>query len=502
MRGALAVVDVGTSAVRAAVLSTTGDVRAATARRVSARRGGDGTAALDPRALWAAVGDAVREVVADERVTGLGLAAQLGVALLDELGEPVLPPMTWEDRRGGELLEDLPPGVGELVRSLSGRRPSPELLAAKLLWLREKQPEAARRMRWAVSLKDHLLHRLTGRVVTDQTHASYTMLYDVARRCWSPELASAFDVDLDLLPSVQQATTPLALSPAAAATLGLPPGLPVAVGGPDGTVGALGAGAVSAGSTVDIAGSTDVLVHVADRAVVDDTGAAVLNAHAVPDRWSLGGPTGLTGGGLQHLLAATGQPDVVAAHAELADAAAALPAGSEGLTVLTTLGGGRFPHWRPAMTGGLIGLREDHSTAHLVRAAHEGAAFLVLDGIEAIERLGHAVEEVVVVGGVATGRTWLQIRADAWQRPVLRLGQREATSVGAAMLAGVACGAFPDLQTAAAQMVRHRDRLEPVDEVATPMFHARRRWQQLLSLVDATTTMATPAGPHRETSSR
>jgi xylulokinase len=496
MSDSLAVVDVGTSSVRASVLSDAGELTRVASRRVSTLRGRDGSAVLDSRALWDAVGETVREATADERVGGLCVAAQLGVVLLDGQCEPVVPPMTWADQRGRELLDGLDPDVEELVRSRSGRRPSPELAAVKLAWLHHTDPTTARRVRWAVSLKDHLVQRLTGEIVTDATHASYTLLYDVARHAWSAELADAFDVDPGVLPPVHPASGRLELCAPAAAALGMRAGVPVAVGGPDGTIGALGAGAVSDGDTVDIAGSTDVLVHVTGQALLDDRAAAVLNAHAAPGLWTLGGPTGLTGGGLRHLLAAIGKPDVAAAHDELSAAAADLPAGADGLTVLTTLGGGRFPHWRPALAGGVIGLREEHSPAHLLRAAHEGAAFLVLDGIEAIERLGRRIEDVVVVGGAAGGSAWLQLRADAWQRPVVRLGQAEATSIGAGMLAGVASGWFPDLPAAGRRLVRRHERIEPRRQAATGMASARHRWQRLLSLVDETTSLSVPDHQH------
>lgn len=481
MRDALLVVDVGTSAVRAMVLSVRGEVCASASRPVATMPGRDGAVVLDDAAMWAAVREAVRTVTESHQVASIGLAAQLGVALLDARGEPVLAPMTWADRRGDDVIRQLGPEVHRMVRARAGRRPSPELLALKLAWLRDTDPVSAARVRWAVSLKDRLLQRLTGRIVTDETHASYTLIYDVAQRRWSVELAAAFGIDVDVLPPVFPATSSLELAPHAADALGLPPGLPVAVGGPDGTVGAVGAGAVSDGTTVDIAGSTDVVVHVTDQPLVDDEAAAVLNAHAAPRRWTLGGPTGLTGGGVRHLLASVGQDDIVAAHVDLGAEAAALPAGSDGLTVLTTLGGSRFPHWRPDLAGALVGLREEHTAAHLLRASHEGAAFLVLDGLDALERLGRRVEEVVVVGGVAAGHEWLQVRADAWQRPVVRLEESEATSMGAAMLAGVAGGQFDDLEDGAQQLVRRAGRIEPRAATGRGMAAARRRWQHLVT---------------------
>lgn len=481
MRNALLVIDVGTSAVRALVLSFRGEIRASASRPVATRPGRDGAVVVDAGAIWTALRETIGMVTDGRDVASVGLAAQLGYVLLDQQGEPVLSPMTWADRRGADVIDDLGPDVHRLVRARAGRRPSPELLAIKLAWLRTTQPAVAERVRWAFSLKDHLLHRLTGQIVTDETHASYTLLYDVAERRWSAELAAAFGLDVDVLPPVHAASEALELTAEAAGALGLPPGLPVAVGGPDGTVGALGAGAVSDGITVDIAGSTDVVVHVTTQALVDDDAVAVLNAHAAPGRWTLGGPTGLTGGGVRHLLALTGRNDVTAAHAELGAAAAALPAGADGLTVLTTLGGARFPHWHSGLGGGVLGLRERHTAAHLLRAAHEGAAFLVLDGIEALERLGRRIDEVVVVGGVAAGPEWLQVRADAWGRPVVRLEETEATSVGAAMLAGVAGGQFGDLEEGAARLVRRAGRIEPRAAAAAGMDAARHRWQHLLT---------------------
>ena len=127
------------------------------------------------------------------------------------------------------------------------------------------------------------------------------------------------------------------VTPAAAQLTGLEPGTPVAVGGPDGSTGALGVGAVRPGLTVDIAGTTDVLLHVTDMPAVRVTGGAVLNAYLLDDLWTVGGPTGLTGGGLDWLAATLGHESADAAYRALGPTLDAADPGE--LMIRTTLTG-------------------------------------------------------------------------------------------------------------------------------------------------------------------
>ncbi len=500
-RGHVLAIDVGTSVVRVSAVSLTGEVLASVRAACRPEVSGD-FAVLDAEALWTDLCRLLREIAdavepADAggegevepaaggpgEIAGFGRPVALGVSclissiLVDEALNPVAPAILWSDRRASAEAAELDLALGARAGELAGRRPSPELLAPRLRWMARHQPAAWARARWAVTLKDWVVARLTGVVVTDPTSASYSLLFDVHRRAWSPELCAAADVPIERLPPVRHADESAGgLTAEAAAATGLPAGLPVTVGGPDGSVATLGCGAVRAGVTCDVAGTTDVVLHAADHPVTDPQRRVILNAGLLPGIWTVGGPTGLTGGALPWLAGVLGFGSVEAAYAALAGDLAAVGPGAGGVTVHTTLSGERFPTWATGSTGSIAGLRPEHGPAHLLRAAEEGAAFAVREGLDAMAGLGLEIGEVRICGGLARRADAMQQRADAWNRPVVGVSNPEATTLGAAMLAAVCGGAFPTVDAAAAAMVRLDAVITPQAAVTAAYDAAYGRW--------------------------
>ncbi len=252
--------------------------------------------------------------------------------------------------------------------------------------------------------------------------------------------------------------------------------MPVAVGGPDGSVAVIGSGAIRIGQTVDVAGTTDVILQVVDRLVIDPTGRSVVNAFLLADRWTIGGPTGLTGGAVAWLSGALGHDSVSATYAALGSAIDTIAPGADGVAFRTGLTGERYPTWAADRAGRIDGLRPEHGPATVLRAAEEGAAFAVREAIEALEGIGGPIDEVVVVGGISRRPSALQLRADAWQRRVVAPAAPEATTMGVAILSSVVAGAHADAASAAAAMTRPGTTYDP-DRAATPAWEAAfARW--------------------------
>ena len=373
--------DLGSSSVRALVIDQAGRVVwASTSGNIEAAWLG-ATDSVDPETLWQETCRLVRSASnAVGRIDGIGVTAQLSLVVVDSELRPVCGLMPWSDWRAHDeaaMLSARLPGV-ELV---AGRWVTPELTAPRLVWLRDRHPELYERVTTAMTLKDFIVARFTGRVVTDSTSASYSLLYDVRKRVWSAELLAVCEINPGLLPPTLEAGDLAgSVNEDAAAHTGLDRGIPVAVGAPDGTLGAVGAGAVDPGVTVDVAGTTDTLFRsVASPAIPG--GSVVLNAFIQPDLWTAGGPTGMTGGALSWIAWLAGLTSVDELYRSWDAEIDRVPAGAEGLVFVTTLTGERFPSWRTKRVGGIEGLRAHHSIAHLARAAEEGAACLVAAGL-------------------------------------------------------------------------------------------------------------------------
>jgi xylulokinase len=471
---AILAIDAGSSRLRVSLLAVADGSVIASGARPTRVVGGE----LDVDALW----DDLLGIVADlelhrARVAGIGVAAQLGLVVVDERGRPVRPALLWGDVRAGDEADQLAETLPTHVTALAGRRITGELPLAKLAWLAAHEPGTLVRAAHALSLKDAIVQRLTGVAVTDETHASYSGMFDVAARRWSGELLARAGIDPALLPPTRLGTARAGgLTAAAAGATGLPIGTPVAVGGPDGTLGVVGAGGVRPGVTVDVAGTTDVLLHTTDHPLADPSGAAVLNAHVLPGLWTTGGPTGLTGGAVEWTARLLGFASAKEAHEQLPETESDALVGADGVTFVTALSGTRFPSWQTGRAAAISGLRADHRPAHVLRAAREGAVFTVADGLDAIAALGHEVAEVVVVGGAASRPAALQLRSDAWGTPVASPSNTEATTIGAAILAAVAAGELADAQAAAAALIGPVTRRAPRPDASRALAQARRRW--------------------------
>ncbi|MEZ3158907.1 FGGY-family carbohydrate kinase [Microbacterium sp. BWT-B31] len=475
--GRILAVDVGTSSARVSMVARDGSVVA----HVVTGGGQDSPDGdFDLEQLWARLSTAIADVVAIAgQPDAVAVAAQLGTVFLDEALRPVGPVLSWQDRRAASFAEALAVDLGAEAIAVAGRRPAPEHAAACALWFSDTTKDGWSRTRWIVTVKDAINARLTGNVVTDATSASYSLLFDVVLRKWSEALSDAAHVPIHRLPPVLGAAESVgAITAVASVATGLREGIVVAVGGPDGSVGALGAGLVEVGTTVDIAGTTDVLLHAVDRPVVDRTGRSLLNAYLLPGMWTIGGPTGMTGGAIAWLCRLLGFPAVEEAFDRLGSQAATLAPGSDGVRFYPSLTGERFPHWRGDADAMIAGLRAHHGPAHLLHAAEEGCAFLLREGLEALGDLGFPVTSVHVSGGVSRRRQTMQLRAAAWDRKVIPLATTQATTTGSAILAAVCGGTFASVQDAAQAMVGRAEAVIPDGAAVLKYDNAYRTWSR------------------------
>jgi sugar (pentulose or hexulose) kinase len=228
--------------------------------------------------------------------------------------------------------------------------------------------------------------------------------------------------------------------------------------------------------TVDVAGTTDVLLHTTARPVADEARRSVLNAYLLAGLWTVGGPTGMTGGAVAWLSTLLGYESVERAYAELGDAAAALEPGAGGVTFRPALTGERFPTWSSGSTGAVSGLRPSHTAAHLLRAAEEGAAFTVRRGLEVLAELGVEAGAVRVSGGSSRRTEAMQLRADVWRRPVIGVSGHESTTMGAAIAAAACGGVHASVGEAVEAMVALDGAIEPRAGVADAYDEAYARW--------------------------
>jgi xylulokinase len=341
-----------------------------------------------------------------------------------------------------------------------------------MMWLRDNEAEMYAEAAWLPPVGSYLVGWLTGEMLVDHANASSTLLYDIAAADWSEELVEAAGLEMSMLPAVRDSTDVAGcLTASAAERLGLTTDCKVIVGTGDEHGAALAAGLLRPGLVADVTGTAEPVAAVADELTLDDELLVETHAHAVPGTLLVENPGFVSGGSTLWL----SESVLRRPQSELFSLAAKAPAGSDGVLFLPTLSGAMAPRWNDDMRGSFAGLGMNHEDSHLCRAVLEGCAYALRDIVDRLDALGLVEDEVRVVGGGARSPLWLQIKADVLDRPVRPVLAEEPTALGAAMLAGVAGGAFASfdeavdeaVELAPAQIVPDQGRAEAYRESYT-----------------------------------
>ena len=441
--------DLGTQSLKAVVCDDALQVRGRHAIAYTTTCPGPGRAEQDPGAwecaLEGAIGGALSAAgAAREDLAAIALAGQLdGCVAVDAGGAPVHAALIWQDRRA--IAQAARADAAELF-GRTGQVSDPSHLAPKIAWLREHGVAAAR-FHQPVS---YLVERLTGANVIDPALASTTMLLELATSRWSEPLLEAFAISPAELPALAGTCAIAgALSAGGARLTGLRAGTPVAVGTGDDFANLLGAGITGPGAIVCAVGTAEVVGTLTPTIVLDRAAAEPLvETHVFPaGGFFVEHPGWLAGGAIRWAVELLG----LAGDGELDALASTAPAGADGLTFLPALAGAMTPVWRPDARGTLHGLTAAHTRAHVARAILEGLTFACRDVGDRLRALALPAREVVLLGGGATSRVWSQLRADTLGLVHRTAGARDACPLGAAMIAAVAAGGYPDLAAAAAR---------------------------------------------------
>jgi xylulokinase len=461
--------DVGTSGVKGLALDTdSGAVVGSASREYPFSTPRPGWAEQDPELWWEAAHDVLTAL---GKVAGIGLSGQMhGLVALDSSDHVLRPALLWNDQRTAAEASEIEHRLGGLegVVAATGNRALTGFTAPKLLWMQRNEPDLYARVARVMLPKDYVRLRLCGEFATDVTDASGTLWFDPAARAWSSSVLDALEVDADRLPRVEES---------AAVSGTTADGVPVAAGAGDQGAGAVGVGAVSPGPASVVLGTSGVVLSALPSYGYDPGGRLQASAHAVADRWFAMGVILSAAGSLSWLRGATGGAPFDA----LLEEAARWPAGVEGLTFLPYLTGERTPHFDPEARGAFSGLSVRHDRGALVRAVLEGVAFGLRDALDLLHELGGGVELRVgrVSGGGARSGLWLSIVASVLGLPLERVAVDEGAAYGAALLGGVAAGAWRDVDEAVAACVRVRETVEPAEEWTRAYDEARDRYREL-----------------------
>lgn len=413
--GHVLAVDVGTSRVKASVLSLGGGVVAHSERRSPRANKSGARVEIDVHEVWKTLVEVVTGIPANlkDDLAAVGVTAQLGVCLLDSGLEPMGGAVSWQDRRAVVEAKELEHEGHDFVAA-TGRAIVAERMAPILRWYARHEPSTFQRISVALPLKDFLNLRLTGQVATDVVHAAYSSLFDLRVHDWSPDLLHAVGVSRTQVPNVFRATEQCgSVTPQSAETLGIAAGVPVVVSAPDGTAGVVGAGVNSPGLGCDMGGTSEVVFVHSGKNAIRSNRSLVVNPHPLGGGALVGGPMASMGSALAWVADRLGVS--VSQLGALSDTS---PPGARGLMFLPTFDGSRAPDWDESDRGGLVGLTSVHTEADIARAALEGVAFLLRRMVLACRQAGADVTMLLAVGAAARDSHLCQMKADVLGMPV------------------------------------------------------------------------------------
>jgi xylulokinase len=410
------------------------------------------------------------------RIAAIGLSSQReGVVPVGRDGQPLSRCIIWMDRRCRPQCARLGAEFGEsFLHHQTGVAPDPNYTGCKLLWLRENQPDVLQRAAVFLQPRDFLYYRLTGKPAMDYTLASRTMMLDLRREAWWPEMFARVGIRLDQFPPLFRSTeAPYGVAAEAASALGIPTGIPVALGGGDRSCEGVGAG-LSEHRASDSTGTATQVSMVANR-LPGNLGRVPCGIHAIPGRYlfELGASTTASAMRWLRELFGLSAEDPAALEREASQS----PPGARDLLVLPFLMGARSTRWNPDARGLLLGLSLGHTRGDIARALMEGVGYEVGTCLDGLRDIGVVPDEMVVIGGGARSDLWAQIKADVLGMPVSRPRYTEAASLGAAILAATAVGLVSDPEATARAW-------NPPVQMFTPNLEAARIYRSGRKLFD------------------
>ena len=479
-------IDVGTTGLKAVAVSPEGEILREKTVRYPTRLAGLG-AEQDARAWWRAATEALPGVVGGEPVSGVAVTCQAPTLVcVDARFEPLGPALTWIDRRALREAEEISTAIAP-----ARNPPDPYFATGKLLWLARNRPEELENARAVLCANGFVVGQLTGELSFDETTAGLFQGWDGG---FDPALPGL--VPLDLLPPVRPAMEIAGgvTRPAAEAT-GLPEGTPVAHGGIDAVGAALEAGIFGAGDgLVEMTGFSTVVVTAALRGTY--VPGMIHTRHGVGESDLILAAMVTAGAVTEWGMRLTGFESPAAFDGNAAEGSAGRERPGR-LLVVPALAGERTPTWDATARGAVVGLDLGADAADLAVAIYEGTALGLGDNFNRMEEVLGDLRPVRSVGGGSKSELWTRIKADVLGVPVTvpRLGHGAAA--GAAMLAGMATGLWPDEESARTLVAEEGRTFEPDPEMTEKYARRLELYRQLQATLPPVTQELQASGARR-----
>ncbi len=458
-------VDLGTSAVKLLLMEASGNIAKSVSKEYPLYFPQPGWSEQNPTDWYEQVMAGLKELLADvdkSQVAGLSFGGQMhGLVMLDAEDNVIRPAILWNDGRSQEECDYLNNIIGkDKISSYTANIAFAGFTAPKLMWVKKHEPENFAKVAKIMLPKDYVAYRLTGVHCTDVSDASGMLFLDVKNRCWSKEMCDLCGIDEKILPKLFESYECVGtVLPEVAEELGISANVKVAAGAGDNAAAAVATGTVGDGKCNLSLGTSGIVFVSTKEFGVDENNAL----HSFCDA---NGGYHLMG----CMLSAAScnkwwMDDILDTKDYAAEQQAIQKLGENRVFYLPYLMGERSPHNNPNARASFIGMSMDTTRADMTQAVLEGVAFGLRDSFEVAKKLGIQISTVRICGGGAKSALWKKIIANVLNVEVEVLKVEEGAGLGGAVLAAVACGAYENVEAAAAQIVEIVDTMKPEPEL-------------------------------------
>ena len=477
-------IDLGTSAVKMLLVNEKGDILNSVTRAYPLEFPQPGWSQQNPADWEAAVMEGVPELLKGfdaAEVQGIGCGGQMhGLVVLDENDRVIRPAILWNDARTAPQVDYLNETIGRAQLSeWTANIAFAGFTAPKLLWMRENEPELFARIKKIMLPKDYINYLLTGAHCCDYSDASGLLLLDVERKAWSREMLDLCGVREEQMPSLHESWEVVGtLRPDVASRLGLPETVRVVAGAGDNAAAAVGTGTVGPGGCNISLGTSGTIFISSDQFRVDPHNALHAFAHADGGYHLMG--VVLSAASCNKWLC----EEILRTNDYSAEQAAIAEdrLGRNSVFFLPYLMGERSPINDTNARGTFIGMTMDTTRADLVQAVLEGVAYAIRDSVEVARSLGIVINSSKICGGGAKSPLWKRIFANVLNAELECLESEQGPGMGGAMLAMVACGDYPDVQSVCDKLVHVASTVKPEPELVAKY---EARYQQFKKIYPA-----------------
>ena len=472
-------IDIGTSGTMPALFDETGKVIASNTIEYPMYQPQNGYAEQDP-ADWAnAAVNTIKAVmkisgVNKEDVKGIGLSGQMhGLVMLDKQNEVIRRSIIWCDQRTAHEVDQMNEILGrEKLIEITANPALTGWTAAKILWVKNNEPQNYERCRHILLPKDYIRFVLTHEYATEVSDASGMQLLNIAERNWSDEVIERLGLDKSMLGKVYESCEITGrLTKQMAELTGLCEGTPVVGGAGDNAAAAVGTGVVEDGKAFTTIGTSGVVFAHTSSMMYDKLGRVHTCCAAVPGCWHVMGVT--QGAGLSLKWFRDNFCNAEKETAKLMDVDTyylmdketdTVPIGANRLLYLPYLMGERTPHLDPDARGVFFGLSAMHTKKDMLRAVMEGVSYSLRDCVEVFKQMNVSVSDMMACGGGGSSPIWRQMLADLYACPVKTASSKEGPALGVAILAGVGAGLYSSVPEACREVIKTDKIQQPIAE--------------------------------------